>query len=422
LSKGGEIVAALRDGLVAAQQWARDGINAVLDYLQSGNDQRLNGFGQALYSAGQGAIQKLGQGFQAAKEFAGGQIQQIMDDVQQRGVAFAAGAFAGRLYEAARNAMIQFGSGLLAGSPNLAGDLSRALDGLVNAFNWFMDPFKNHVFAAATDIGGRITAGLASLNGAAAIQGPLNNLVNGFNMVIEPLKNHFFSAASDLAGRIGSGLASLNGAAAIQGPLGNLGNAFNAVMDPLKAHVFAASADLGAKISAGLAAMDPAGAMRDGLWKIIDAFNYVMDGFKAHVWGVMSDIGGRISNGLAEGIRGTMQAVFDALDWIASYAPQWVKDKLGIHSPSRVFMDMGSNIMEGLAQGIEALSSAPQAALQTATAGLTDLAAGGQGGSTTVNYNRTVQTSNTFNVGGGNVGGRDPFEAVRVLNALYGQT
>lgn len=414
LAKGGEIVAALRDGLVAAQQWARDGINAVLDYLQSGNDQRLNSFGQALYGAGQGAIQKLGQGFQAAKDFAGSQIQQIMDDVQNRGVAFAAGAFAGRLYEAARNAMIQFGSGLMAGSPNLAGDLTRALEGLVNAFNWFMDPFKNHVYSSAVDIGTRIVNGLKAMNPVAAIQNTLGGLVSGFNQVMDPLKNHFYSAASDLANRIASGLGSVNMAGVVQGSLGGLVGAFNGFMDPLKNHVFSSASDLANRIATGLASMNPGETMRNGLHGIIDAFNGVMDGFKAHVYGVMQYIGGRISDGLADGIRGTIQTVLDALNWITSYAPQWVKDALGIHSPSTVFAAIGQNIMAGLAQGIEQMTATPQLAMAGATSGLVGAAAGA-----TINNSRTTTTTNTFNVSGGNAV-QDPFEATRVLNALYG--
>ena len=418
LAKGGELVAALRDGLIAAQQWARDGINAVLDYLQSGNDQRLNSFGQALYSAGQGAIQKLGQGFQAAKDFAGNQIQMIMDDVQQRGVAFAAGAFAGRLYEAARNAMINFGQGLMAGSPNLAGDLTRALDGLVNAFNWFMDPFKNHVYSSAVDIGTRIKNGLAAMNPAAAIQTTLGGLVSGFNQVVDPMKTHFYSAAADLASRIASGLGSVNMTNVIQGSLGGLVGAFNGFMDPLKNHVFSSAADLASRVGDGLASMNPGDVMRQGLQGIIDGFNGVMDGFKTHVWGVMQYIGQRISQGLADGIRGTIQAVIDALNWITAYAPQWVKDQLGIHSPSRVFAEMGQNIMEGLAQGITQLTSAPQAALQAATAGLTDLAGGDS--ATTINNSRTNNFS--INLPGAAGGGRQDQQMVSLLNtvaALY---
>lgn len=204
----------------------------------------------------------------------------------------------------------------------------------------------------------------------------------------------------------------------IQGSLGGLVGAFNGFMDPLKNHVFSSAADLASRVGDGLASMNPGDVMRQGLQGIIDGFNGVMDGFKTHVWGVMQYIGQRISQGLADGIRGTIQAVIDALNWITAYAPQWVKDQLGIHSPSRVFAEMGQNIMEGLAQGITQLTSAPQAALQAATAGLTDLAGGDS--ATTINNSRTNNFS--INLPGAAGGGRQDQQMVSLLNtvaALY---
>lgn len=411
---GRNVVSAIGNGINAAAGLATGAIRSVVDFISSESSGRLSQLAGSLYESGRTVISKIGEGFQVAKAFVGGQIDQVMTDIQNRGVAFAAGAFAGRLYEAARSAILNFGQGLMAGSPNLAGDLSRALDGMVNAFNGFMDPFKNHVFASASDLGKRITSGLAAINPTAAIQGVLGGLVSGFNQVMDPLKNHFFSAASDLANRISSGLGSVNMTGVIQGSLGGLVGAFNSFMDPLKNHVFSSASDLASRIAAGLASMNPGETMRNGLYGIIDAFNNVMDGFKAHVYGVMQYIGGRISDGLADGIRGTIQTVLDALNWITSYAPQWVKDALGIHSPSTVFAAIGQNIMAGLAQGIEQMTATPQLAMAGATSGLVGAAAGA-----TINNSRTTTTNNTFNVSGGNAV-QDPFEATRVLNALYG--
>lgn len=372
--------------------------------------------GSTLYEAGRTVVAKLGEGFGAARQFAADQLQNIMNDVQERGVAFAAGAFAGRMYEAARTAILNFGQGLLAGSPNLAGDLTRALEGMVNAFNWFMDPFKNHVYSSAADLGTRIVQGLAAMNPVAAIQNTLGGLVNGFNQVMDPIKNHFYSAAADLANRIAQGLGSVNMIATVQSALGGLVGAFNGFMDPLKNHVFASAADLASRVASGLASMNPGDVMRQGLQGIIDGFNGVMDGFKVHVFGVMQYIGQRISQGLADGIRGTIQAVIDALNWITAYAPQWVKDQLGIHSPSRVFAEMGQNIMQGLAQGISQMVNAPQQALASATAGLTDMA---QGGNVTNTVNRNDQRSYTFNLPSSSNQDSGMIENVRVLNSLY---
>lgn len=45
---------------------------------------------------------------------------------------------------------------------------------------------------------------------------------------------------------------------------------------------------------------------------------------------------------------------------------QWVKDLLGIHSPSAVFYDIGSNMMTGLAQGVESMADAVTNAVSSA--------------------------------------------------------
>ena len=86
---------------------------------------------------------------------------------------------------------------------------------------------------------------------------------------------------------------------------------------------------------------------------IVDTFNSVMDGFKTHVLSVMRDVGRRIIDGIVEGIKNGQQILNDALNWVTSAMPDWVKNALGIRSPSKVFAEIGKNISMGLAEGIE---------------------------------------------------------------------
>jgi len=152
---------------------------------------------------------------------------------------------------------------------------------------------------------------------------------------------------------------------------------------------------------------------RGALWGIIDGFNSVMDSFRNHVWGVMSGIGDRISEGLAAGIRNSIAVVMDALGWITSVAPQWVKNALGIHSPSTVFADIGNNIMAGLAEGIAGATAMPEMALAGAT--------GGMMAAPTTNVSRTV--NNNYSITNqGTTGSGDPIEQVRALRSAYGGT
>lgn len=57
-------------------------------------------------------------------------------------------------------------------------------------------------------------------------------------------------------------------------------------------------------------------------------------------------------------------AVKDTIFNIGSSVGDWFKDKLGIHSPSRVFMGFGENISEGAAIGIENQTGSVSKAMQ----------------------------------------------------------
>ncbi len=89
--------------------------------------------------------------------------------------------------------------------------------------------------------------------------------------------------------------------------------------------------------------------------------------------------GAELIRGVATGITSGLGAVRDAVLNAGSAAVGWFKEKLGIHSPSRVFMALGQNIPEGAALGIQRGSSLLRgAALAMATVPLT--AAAGMGG------------------------------------------
>jgi TP901 family phage tail tape measure protein len=66
----------------------------------------------------------------------------------------------------------------------------------------------------------------------------------------------------------------------------------------------------------------------------------------------LSTVGANIIHGLVSGIKGALKFLYDAVTGAASSAAKWFKEKLGIHSPSRVFMGFGGHIMTGLANGI----------------------------------------------------------------------
>ncbi|MCQ4314469.1 phage tail tape measure protein [Stutzerimonas zhaodongensis] len=65
-----------------------------------------------------------------------------------------------------------------------------------------------------------------------------------------------------------------------------------------------------------------------------------------------TDFGGMLMQGLANGIKSAAGAVKGAVVGAADSSIGWFKEKLGIHSPSRVFAELGGFTMAGLAQGL----------------------------------------------------------------------
>jgi len=65
-----------------------------------------------------------------------------------------------------------------------------------------------------------------------------------------------------------------------------------------------------------------------------------------------SEFGKMMMQGLVDGILGMGRAIGEAISSIASNTVGWFKSKLGIKSPSRVFVGLGSMVGEGAALGI----------------------------------------------------------------------
>lgn len=98
---------------------------------------------------------------------------------------------------------------------------------------------------------------------------------------------------------------------------------------------------------------DSLGPKFAGWWQtfktgFMDGLNYVLD-LPARFY----QAGVQMMDGLVNGITGRLAAVRDAIASAADESIGWFKEKLGIHSPSRVFMELGGYVSEGAALGIE---------------------------------------------------------------------
>ncbi|WP_175754506.1 phage tail tape measure protein [Burkholderia ambifaria] len=83
------------------------------------------------------------------------------------------------------------------------------------------------------------------------------------------------------------------------------------------------------------------------------AFAALMSWFGIELPAKFTEFGGNMVAGLVNGITGALSSVKSAIASLGDSAIGWFKEKLGIHSPSRVFAALGGFIGQGAAQGIE---------------------------------------------------------------------
>lgn len=76
-------------------------------------------------------------------------------------------------------------------------------------------------------------------------------------------------------------------------------------------------------------------------------------GFLGGLWTSFKEIGSNLLRGLVDGLLGGLTAVRDTITSIGGKVTGWFKEKLGIHSPSRVFAQLGGFTMQGFAGGLD---------------------------------------------------------------------
>lgn len=87
-------------------------------------------------------------------------------------------------------------------------------------------------------------------------------------------------------------------------------------------------------------------------------------------------IGKDVIDGLLAGLREKWESVRAWFGDLGASIPQWVRDALGIRSPSTVFAEIGANIMQGLQQGLGAESGGIRAEMENFAQGLGQIFAG----------------------------------------------
>src|SRR5450830_864883 len=106
------------------------------------------------------------------------------------------------------------------------------------------------------------------------------------------------------------------------------------------------------------------------------AFAAVLGWFGIDLPAKFSEFGAMILRGLANGITGALGAVKDAVMSAGSAVINWFKEKLDIHSPSRVFAELGDYTMQGLAIGMSRGENEPLQAVSSLARKLAGVGAG----------------------------------------------
>jgi hypothetical protein len=129
-------------------------------------------------------------------------------------------------------------------------------------------------------------------------------------------------------------------------------------------------------------------------------------GIAAFVAGAAGSIGLAIIDGIAGGLDSAKAKLIDRLQALAHLLPDTVRQLLGIHSPSKVFAEIGSFTMQGFAQGVDSeADNVREATVSTLNPDLGKLA---QGLGASAGGGRSM--SLTFNIDAS--GAKDP-DAVR---------
>lgn len=94
------------------------------------------------------------------------------------------------------------------------------------------------------------------------------------------------------------------------------------------------------------------GAVSVAVYELVENWDELGEAF-SYVWEEFKDFGSNIVSGLVDGIAGAWKSAVDKIKGLAGAISGAFKSALGIHSPSKVFAGLGSQIPAGVEAGIE---------------------------------------------------------------------
>jgi TP901 family phage tail tape measure protein len=167
--------------------------------------------------------------------------------------------------------------------------------------------------------------------------------------------------------------------------------------EPIKGFFMGIWSTISAAFSGGLAGIGALLVNWSPVGLFYQAFAAVLAWFGIELPGKFSEFGANLISGLVNGITGGLGMVRDAISSVADGTVSWFKEKLGIHSPSRVFGELGGFISEGAAIGINGekakVAKAAVGLAKTAVDGFTSDGSGAAG--------LAIDTRSPIGAGGG---------------------
>ncbi|AGA74258.1 phage tail tape measure protein [Pseudomonas plecoglossicida] len=129
--------------------------------------------------------------------------------------------------------------------------------------------------------------------------------------------------------------------------------------DQVKAYLASSWSEIRAGASAGIGGILTVLANFNPIGLIYQAFAAVLNYLGIELPTRFTEFGNMIVNGLVNGLLAGLGQIKSAIGTLGDSTIGWFKEKLGIHSPSRVFAELGGFTTEGLAVGVNAGAKAP---------------------------------------------------------------